>query len=228
MHISPERIHLIPNGVSAGPEASRDAVRAHWQVGEENFVVGFVGRLAEAKNPLRALEAFALIAQLYPAAIFVVIGAVPLEGRLREAARVYGLEGRVKMLGYAPAREYMPGFDCLLCSSNYESFGLIFPEALLAGVPVVTTPVGIVPELASQAGVVLSSSQFSAGALAEGLLQMLRRSPGERAEMRFAARECGKPYSASRMYQRTEDLYRSILSKTPGHAAPPARDSGRA
>ena len=220
LHIAPERVRLIRNGVSAGPDASRDAIRAALEVSDDHFVIGFVGRLAEVKNPLRALEAFALVARRAPKAILVLIGAGPLAGALQAAARGAGLELRVKLLGYVQAREYMPGFDCLLCSSNHESFGLVFPEALLAGVPVVTTPVGIVPELSSrQNGVVFAASEFSAEALAAGLRYLQRRSPEERAELRPAARECGKPYSAERMYQLTEELYRS-MRPTAGHAPP--------
>ncbi len=211
--IAPRLLHLIPNGVSAAPECNRDAMRRRLQVDEGAFVIGFVGRLVEQKNPLRAFHAFARIAREHPRAVLAVIGGGPLEEPLRAAVRSEGLEQRVKLVGYAPAREYMPAFDCLLCSSDYESFGLIFPEALMASVPVVSTNVGIVPQLASAGGAVLAADELSPAALARGLDQMLRLPPEALPPLRQAAHLLSAPYSVEAMVARTAQLYQQLLVK---------------
>ncbi len=173
LHIAPRLIRLIPNGVSSCPDSSRGAVRERLGIGGDDFVVGFVGRMVEQKNPVRAVEAFALIAGEHPKAVLVMVGDGPLEKAVRDAIGRQGIGPRVQLVGYAPARDYMPAFDCLLCSSDYESFGLIFPEAMMAGVPVVSTSVGVVPELASADGPMFGAADLSPEALAAGLRKFM-------------------------------------------------------
>jgi glycosyltransferase involved in cell wall biosynthesis len=210
LHIAPRLLHLIPNGVSAAPQANRAAMRAKLGADDNSFVIGFVGRLVEQKNPVRAIKAFALVAQTHPQALLAVIGGGPLEPEALAAAKEAGVEDRVRMVGYAPARDYMPAFDCLLCSSDYESSPLIFPEALMAGVPLVSTNVGTVPELQRPDGPVFAVADLTPEALAEGLDRLLRLSPAQRTALREAAMQFAKPYSAETMYRRTFELYRSL------------------
>ncbi|MCW2283551.1 glycosyltransferase involved in cell wall biosynthesis [Rhodoblastus acidophilus] len=210
LHIAPDLLHLIPNGVSAAPQGNRAAIRAKLRAEDDSFVIGFVGRLVEQKNPVRAVKAFALVAPTHPQALLAVIGGGPLEPDVLAAARAAGVAERVRMVGYAPARDYMPAFDCLLCSSDYESSPLIFPEALMAGVPLVSTNVGTVPELQRPEGPVFAVADLTPEALADGLDQLLRLSPEQRLALREAARRFAAPYSAETMYGRTFELYRRL------------------
>jgi glycosyltransferase involved in cell wall biosynthesis len=216
LRIAPRLVRLIPNGVSACPDSSRAAVRERLGIGEDDFVVGFVGRMVDQKNPVRAVKAFARIATEHPKAVMVMVGDGPLEEAVRKAIRENGAEPRVRLVGYAPARDYMPAFDCLLCSSDYESFGLIFPEAMMAGVPVVSTNVGVVPELASSDGPMFAAAHLSPEALAGGLRKFLAAPPEARARLREEARACAKPYSVENMYSRTMALYRELCGKKAG------------
>ncbi len=210
LRISPRLIRLIPNGVSACPTSSRTIMRQRLDIAADGFAVGFVGRMVDQKNPLRAVEAFALVAKDYPQAVLVMVGDGPLNESVRDAIRGHGLEPRVRLVGYAPARDYMPAFDCLLCSSDYESFGLIFPEAMMAGVPVASTSVGVVPELASTDGPMFGAADFSPEALAAGLRRFIAAPPDDRARLQEAARLCAAPYSVETMYARTMALYREL------------------
>ncbi len=92
----------------------------------------------------------------------LVLGSGPLETSLRHLALKTGLnymdeppinEGnRVHFLGYVPHKEmprYLSASDIFIRPSLTEGFGNSFPEAMAAGVPIIATPVGGIPDFLS-------------------------------------------------------------------------------
>jgi glycosyltransferase involved in cell wall biosynthesis len=124
----------------------RLAARALLGLPAEGPVVGWVGRLAWVKAPDVALEAFA--ASCRADATLSFVGDGPDRSALAAAAERLGLAGRVRFHGMLPdAWRVLRGFDALLLSSRSEGTPMILLEAMHAGVPIVTTAVGGVPDL---------------------------------------------------------------------------------
>jgi glycosyltransferase involved in cell wall biosynthesis len=184
--------------------------------------VGTVGRLVDIKRPDVFLQTASLVAQRRPDAHFVVAGdGYLLEPSKRRAASL-GIGDRVHFLGWTRelAKVYAD-LDVFLLTSRNEGTPVSVIEALAAGARVVATAVGGVPD-------VLEGGRFGrliapddpASAGAEAVCAALEASQqgeagaGGRKE-RFAPTETpriiAERYSARRMLDETESLYRALL-----------------
>lgn len=210
--IKPAKLRLIPNGVDLQVVGDRGSARTKMGLPGDCFAIGFVGRLVAQKNPLQALAAFARIAGKFPNARLVVIGDGGLSADCERFVLSMGLQQRVQLLGQVSSKELMAGFDCLLCSSDYESFGLIFLEALRAGVLIVSPPVGV-----AELAIVEGSTGFLASdnrptSLADCLATMLGLTTTQLAQMREACYRRAQMFSIERMASMTRALYREQLT----------------
>jgi len=118
----------------------------------------WVGRFESEKNPETALDALAAArAKGYDFGL-VMVGNGRLEGVLRQHALDLGISQWVEFVGYqSDVRPYYASADLLLVTSSYEGYGMVIVEALSAGVPVLSTNVGI----AREAGAMIVKGDFS-------------------------------------------------------------------
>lgn len=134
-----DRVLVVPNPVDFAPVHRRSA----GPESVDRWV--FAGGLSENKGVVRLVEAFSRFARGRDAATLDIFGAGALESRLRELASESGLADRVRLMGNVPHDEFLralPQYDVLLAPSRYETFHLVVPEAVAAGVPVVVTRSG--------------------------------------------------------------------------------------
>ncbi|ATQ70022.1 MULTISPECIES: glycosyltransferase [Methylosinus] len=212
LRISAARLRLVPMGVDLSVPVDRDAARLALTAGEGEFIVGFIGRLVPQKNPERLADVFALVAAAEPRARFVIVGDGPLRDALQDHIAQRGVADRTRLVGGCDARALTPGFDCLVCTSDYESYGLIFPEALAAGVPIVTPPVGVAREAASEGatGVVTG---FDAADIAAGVLKLARLDSEARTRMSEHCRAHSRRFDFAETARRTRALYQSFVKR---------------
>lgn len=180
-------IEVIAHGVDAErfrpPTAEeRAAARALFHLDAQDRVALFIGHEIERKGlPL----AIAALEHATTVLLLVVGGTRRPVARMRELARRLGVSDRVLFVG--PQSGLAPFFaasDMFVLPSSYESSGLVILEALASGVPVISTRVGVAPEL-----------------LVDGVNGFLvDRDPGEVADRleRIAATEPGSWADASR------------------------------
>ena len=111
-------------------------------------LVGIVARLQPEKGVSYFLEAASHIVRSLPHVHFVVIGDGPLRQELQTYAMSLNLQDHIHFLGsLLDARSLISRFDVLVISSLYgEGTPLVSLEAMMAGVPVVATKVGGIPE----------------------------------------------------------------------------------
>ena len=109
------------------------------------------GRLSPEKNHRRLIEAFDQVHQRNPDTRLVVIGSGPLFKELVLLVAELGLDAAVTFTGQQ-ANPYcvIAGSDCFVLSSDYEGQPMVILEALVLGVPVLTTAFasvdGVMPE----------------------------------------------------------------------------------
>lgn len=129
-------VRVIHNGLSA---ADFECVR---QADDAADVV-FVGELRLLKGVDVLLEALARV----PAATAVIVGDGPDAARFRAQALNLGLGGRVRFTGALPARNAFALGRILVVPSRAESLPYVVLEGAAAGLPVIATDVGGIPEI---------------------------------------------------------------------------------
>jgi len=205
------KLYLVPNGTTPHFASSRALTRQALGIEDNCTLFGFVGRMEPQKNPLRAIEAFAIAAANFPEARFILVG----DGGLKSAAEAecagLNLKKSVTLLGAYDALRIIPGFDCLIGSSEFETLPISFLECLSAGVPIVTTPIGGVEEVITDGVTGFAARDFTKEALAEAIGQYLGSSPQERTQMSKAALKRSKLYTASIMGDKYRELYKRFL-----------------
>jgi glycosyltransferase involved in cell wall biosynthesis len=150
-----ERISVRHNAVVAPPPADEDerrALRDKLGAGEGTRVVLAVGRLSREKGHEDLVRSFGILGKLHPElnVRLVVVGEGPERERVEAEARAAGMLGRVVFAGHtANVRPYYAAADVLALPSHSEGSPNVLLEAMAAGLPVVATAVGGVPEIAT-------------------------------------------------------------------------------
>jgi len=158
-------IEVVPSGI---PHELTTRERTREASSGPRFL--FVGRLVQSKGVSGLIEAFALVSSMLPDATLTIAGKGPLAGGLRDDIRMRSLDSRVELMGevsHARALELMIEHDALVLPSHGEGSPLVVTEALALGTPVIGTPVGAVPYLVGEAGIIVPVGNTSE--LAEAL-----------------------------------------------------------
>ena len=140
------------------PASAEEIDRARRRHGLADPYVLHLGTIKPRKNLPRLVEAFAR-ADL-PRDVQLVLGGMTTYGGgpLEEAIRARGLEQRVKRLAYVPDADLaglFSGAACVAIVSLYEGFGMPALEALACGAPLLASNRGSLPEIASEAAVIV-------------------------------------------------------------------------
>jgi glycosyltransferase involved in cell wall biosynthesis len=99
-----------------------------------------VGRLVAYKGVGTVVRAAAILARSHPGLRLLVVGTGPEDASLARLAGDLGIADRVEFLGSGPDQSFayraMAAADVFCLASSVEGFGLVVPEAMIAGVPV--------------------------------------------------------------------------------------------
>lgn len=184
------RVMALPNGVDLERFAgARPTLREQMPDGASKLV-GFVGRLSPEKGGEVLLAAARRIVSERDDVAFALVGDGPCRSRWEQEATRLGLADRVLFPGI---RRDMPGvyasFDALLLPSWNEAMPMCLLEAMSAGVPVVATRVGSVPDLVVHEETGLLVAPGDAPALAQAVGRLLdQREFADRLAARARAR----------------------------------------
>ena len=143
------RVHLVQNAwQETAPPLDRPAARRALGLREDGFLIGWVGRLSGEKGPDLLLDALVHLTDL-PVTVSVV-GNGSEHRSLAARARRLGVERLVRWHGTVPdAGRCFAAFDVFVLSSHTEGTPIVLFEAMAAGVPIVATRVGGVPDVVS-------------------------------------------------------------------------------
>jgi glycosyltransferase involved in cell wall biosynthesis len=219
-------IEVIPNGLQvdfgeAELQAMRQELRTDLGLGPEVFVVGFLGRFAEVKNPSMVLDAFYKFVtsiRHIPAeqVKLLMVGDGPLKHPLEQKTKELGVDSMVLFPGErTDSLRWLSAMDILVNSSTSEGMSQAILEAMALGVPLVVTDVGDSRRLIQgddfgpDCGAWVPSGDSNQ--LAEQIARFWQASSMRydfslNAKQRFADR-----YSLQQMLNRYEQYYRTVL-----------------
>jgi glycosyltransferase involved in cell wall biosynthesis len=209
--VPPERVHVVPQAVT--PLAPGDASRGRDLAGGGDYVLA-VGTVEPRKDYPTLVAAMARLAGEVPGVGLVIAGG---EGwgsdALDEALARTATGPLVRRLGYvstADKADLLAGARVLAYPSRYEGFGFVPLEAMAAGVPVVATRAGAVPEVVGDAAVLCPVGD--ADALADALAVVLV-DEARRAELVGAGRRRAAAFTWPATVDALAGVYRAIAGR---------------
>lgn len=175
-------------------------------------------RLQPWKGVETAIRAVARLAPGVATLRIVGTGRPHMRRHLEAVVRELGVEDRVELAGAVPPGEIVREFadaDVFLLPTEYEPFGIVFVEAMAAGLPVLATRAGGVPSIVPQdeAGVLLEPRDVDGFAAA---LAALAADPGRRERMGRAGRaRARRVYDLETRLDELTAVYREMLREAP-------------
>jgi glycosyltransferase involved in cell wall biosynthesis len=211
------RMRVVHNGIDTerfrADVAARRRLRRQWQIGEEDVLIGIVGRLDPMKDHESFLKSAALVRSANKRSRFVCIGAgTPEErARLEGLSASLGLGGVVTWAGFCDDMvAAYSAVDMLVSSSITEGLSNAIAEAMACSVVCVVTDVGDSAAVVGDTGIVVPPS--SPDKLAKGVHEMLSLSDEERLSRgRSARRRIQSRYGVHRLATQTEGILLELL-----------------
>jgi glycogen(starch) synthase len=210
------QINIVPIGI--------DIVQnSNVHKGNKSKTVVYLGRLEKRKGTIDLLHAIPYVLEKHPDTNFVFIGSdrphAPNNRRFRTYFREeYSNigEDRVRFLGRLPQVEvdqWLKNADVFVAPSLYESFGMIYIEAMQWGTPVIGTTAGGIPEIITNDETGLLVEPANPDDLGRAICRLL-----DSDELRLRLAHNGywhvrKEYSIGKMADRTLDVYKEAISK---------------
>jgi glycosyltransferase involved in cell wall biosynthesis len=217
--ISADRVEVIYNGVNLGPfEAVRDdsavrrEVRDELGVRDGEQVILQVARLNPLKDHLTAVSTIRQLRDSGVNARLVLAGEGEERSKIEASVGEAGLHDHVTLLG---ARRDIPRLlsatDAFLLSSISEGIPLTLIEAMAAGVPVVSTDVGGIPEVIDHGATGLLAPAHDAGRLAKHLQRALTDSTFRGSVIAAAQHKARERFSLDEMHRLYAEVYSECL-----------------
>jgi glycosyltransferase involved in cell wall biosynthesis len=207
----PEQYAVVPPGTALGTLPDRAAARLALGVPGDAPVVVFVGRLTRVKRPDRLMEVARELRRLVPGVRFVICGGGDAAAGVAEAAKEFG--AAMRTVGWRPDVETVyAAADLALLTSDNEGMPVSLIEAGLAGVPVVATRVGSVPEVVHD-GVTGLLAPCDAGELARRAARLLLDDPARREMGRRARAFATQRFGPDRLVSDITAIYRDIAGE---------------
>lgn len=149
--VSPSRnVAVVANGIDVDrfAEGNGSAVRDGLKIPLDAPLIGTVGRLSEVKRQDLLLRAFADLRRTMPTARLLLVGDGPLRDELTRLAVELGVAPYTHFAGYQSQPDhYLHAMNAFALTSRSEGMPLVVLEAFAAGVPVVASRVGGLPQL---------------------------------------------------------------------------------
>ncbi|MDX2029385.1 MAG: glycosyltransferase [Blastocatellia bacterium] len=214
-----ERMRVIPNGVDLRRLVAEDgaAVRRELRLGAEDFVLGTVARLDATKDTMTLVRGFARLHldRRRPANLkLLVVGDGERRADLERFVVDHELTAAVRFTGVRhDVPRLLAAMDLFALSSLTEGLPITVLEAMGAGLPVLATRVGALPELVAEGETGFLVPPAQAESFAEKIA-MLYDAPALARRLGAAGRRMAeREHGIDRMLDRYADLYLRVAEK---------------
>jgi len=205
-------LEVVRNGIEAAPAATRD--EALLRLGAPAPpLIGCVGALAPHKGHAVLLRAFAALPEAARRGTLLLAGDGAERPRLESLAGDLGIAARTLFLGERPdIRALLPALDLLVAPSiGREGLGVAVLEGMDAGLPIVASRVGGLPEIVDDGRTGLLVNEADSAALAAAIATLVL-DPGRAGAFGAAGRaRVEAEFRAAAMIRRVESIYEVAL-----------------
>jgi glycosyltransferase involved in cell wall biosynthesis len=180
-NISPDLVETIFNPVDVARFTARLKKRAQ----DNKVVFVSVGRFSPQKNHIGLVEAFSCVSKELPVARLVLIGDGELKLIVEKKVEQLGLKDKVEFTGnVADIPQRLARADVFVLPSHYEGLPMSILEAMAAGLPVIATAVGGIPDIVKENGILVNAGDMKG--LVDAMIKLgkdeeLRKKMGEKA-----------------------------------------------
>jgi len=223
--VPPGKIRVVPYGVDVekfDSVLSREEARGKLGLPGDRFLVGTVGRLEEQKGQKYLIDAAGRLSRDGRKVTLLIVGSGREEDRLRDQAVREGIGDAVLFLGTRrDLPELFRAMDVFAFPSLWEGFPIALLSAMAAGLPVIVTPVGGVPEVVKDGVNGLIVPAGDPAALAEAIWNAHENPVGASALGRAAAATIRDRYSHRTTARRIMEVYDQVLGPDAGKGSRP-------
>jgi glycosyltransferase involved in cell wall biosynthesis len=181
-----QNLLLLPNGIDVKPYAHVPTVVSRT---DHPLRLVYIGRIAREKGLYETLQGVRLALELGVDARLVIAGQGAEEARLRRYAQALGIASRVTFAGPVFGRDkvtVLAGSDVMILPSYAEGLPYALLEAMAAGVPVIATPVGAIPDVVTAGTHGCIVPPRDGKAMAEAIAELAR----DRERLSWMSRAC--------------------------------------
>ncbi len=213
-----DKIVVIPNGINIDEvttKLSKHESRERLKLQDDINIILFFGSLVEYKGPDILIKAFKLVKKEFPSVKLIFAGRGHMVSRLKAMAKQMDLADDIIFAGFVEDENkplYYKAADifCLPSTTMAESFGIVNLEAMAAGLPVVSSNLGGIPDVVKHGENGLLAEPYDVEMVAENLLKLLKDDE-MRKEMGNAGFGMVKNYSWDKVTTETQKLYEKTL-----------------
>ena len=209
--VNKERITLIRNGVEKINFKEKSVVRNDFlslvrkSDASDILLFGTIAELHKNKGLEYAIEA---VSKIKTSFVFFIIGDGEERNNLENMIKKYNLENRVFLLGFLDnANQYLKAFDIFILTSVKEGLPYTILEAGSAGLPVVASNVGGIPDIIENgiSGILVTKSR--AGEITRALEFLLQNPDKQKSYGENLKAKVEKDFSLDQMIEKTKKLY---------------------
>ena len=173
---------VLHNVIDVDPSKRGHSIRQSLQLNEDDIAIGTVAQIVHRKGIDILLETARVLLRERKNLIFVIAGPQmdreeEFGRRMLAMAKAPELNGRVRFLGSrADIPDVMASLDVFFLPTRAEPFGIVILEAMAAGLPIVASKVGGIPEILNSPEIGTLVDPLTPEAFANALRELLSRS----------------------------------------------------
>lgn len=138
------KVYVMPNAIDtekfAFNKQNREEIRKEFNIPNDTFVVGHIGRFTFAKNHVFLLDVFCEVIKEKPNSILLLVGEGELETEIKNKVQELNLSSHVIFAGVRQdVHKFYSAFDVFCLPSLYEGFPVVVVEAACANLPIFTS-----------------------------------------------------------------------------------------
>jgi len=211
----PDLLELVYDGIDLNrfTKMPKADIRKTFALKPELPVIGNVAALSQQKDYFTFLDAVKLLLDAKIDASYIVFGDGPQKDELFAYARELGVFERVCFAGFRKdLSEFLPQLDILLFSSETEGLGSTVLDCYAAGVPVVSTNAGGIPEILEHQITGYLGRVKDAQSLADGV-QFVLNNPQQAEEWVAKAKQYVQGFSKEETAKQTRRIYEDVKAQ---------------